>query len=199
MLSPMGILNHYDTDRHIIFPTVDRFAKNRHWGGGIAAHGKATASFDIGDENHTRFSIEPELTCDYVNLWEESYREDGANSLNLAMPAKHTAYLSPTALLNFSLPLYHSNTWRSHLLAGSGYTGTYILSPYTTSAHLSNTISCQPNFTTTSYSTRFHQVTGRAQLHLENRRGSSMNLAYEVTAGNSALNHSLQLRAEWLL
>jgi outer membrane autotransporter protein len=83
----LGAFNHYKTERHIIFGTIDRDAQSQHHGNGLLAH--------LGFEYqvcHPRFQWTPYCNLDYAFQHERHYTESGAGSLNLHVQSFDTSY-----------------------------------------------------------------------------------------------------------
>ena len=76
--SILGEANWYDTNRHIIFDTVNRTARGSHTGQGLLFHIGGGAWIKAG-----YVDISPFANFDLIAMQENSYTESGADALNL--------------------------------------------------------------------------------------------------------------------
>ena len=84
----IGASNHYKVDRHIPISTLNRHA--RHSNSGF----EFLTSADYGYKfTGPKYIVTPFLRVDYVFLHQNSYREDGAISLNLESKGKTTQWM----------------------------------------------------------------------------------------------------------
>lgn len=98
--SVMGGCNFYHTDRHIQFSSInsiDRHAKGTHGGQEGSLNCKGALTF-----NWQHATLAPFARLDFVLLRENSFQESGAKSLNLAIKAKNSNFLSTEGGLDFS-------------------------------------------------------------------------------------------------
>jgi len=159
----LGAYNHYNIDRQITFPGLERTANNHHNSYDLLTRVDIGYKFKVYVPGHIGyFFIFPEARLSYLNIYEESYTESRANSLNLAVDSKHTAFLEPNVLIKFLKDFYTSKYcvtptlqvgWISSIPLSSGR--------YTSKFHKQKT--CQPNFTVQS----LHDMTNHLSLGTE--------------------------------
>ncbi len=100
----MGSYQHYQGKRKIAFGGIDRSAHGNHHGLEGAVHLKGGA---LLNRNFVRLA--PFLRLDYLYLYESSYRETGAESLNLDIKARHADLLVSGAGIDASICLTKKN------------------------------------------------------------------------------------------
>ncbi len=100
----IGSYQHYRGKRDIAFGGVDRRARGSHNGFEGAAHLKGGALF-----NRKFLRLAPFLRLDYLYLYESSYRETGAESLNLKIKTRHADLLVSGAGIDTSICMTKKN------------------------------------------------------------------------------------------
>lgn len=95
--SLLGFVDHYRVRRHIHFATIDRHAKNNHYGWGINPHLGAGLYW-----NFCTIDIIPFIDIDYYYIDQKKYHEHGAGSLNLHVRRNHSNLLRVESGLRFT-------------------------------------------------------------------------------------------------
>jgi autotransporter-associated beta strand protein len=95
----IGGYNYYKTTRHIEFGellTINRHTKGTHQGV------EASGYVQIGLKTSVQaLSLSPFLSCDFIYLYEGSFKEKGANSIDLKVDAKHSDLFVGQAGIDF--------------------------------------------------------------------------------------------------
>nr|NGX63460.1 hypothetical protein [Candidatus Anoxychlamydiales bacterium] len=92
-----GSGNFYKTKRKIRFADVSRSAKSKHAGFDINAHAGSGLDFLMANDLY----FQPTLDIDYTYVWQDGFKERGANALNLIVDTSNFYRLRGVALLNF--------------------------------------------------------------------------------------------------
>jgi outer membrane autotransporter protein len=93
----MGAYDFYQTDRYIAFSSIRRHAHGSHGGQEGSFHLKGALTFD-----QKKTIISPFARLDFLYLFENSFRETGAKSLNLNVKAKKSDLLQTEAGIDIS-------------------------------------------------------------------------------------------------
>ena len=81
----MGAYNDYEAHRKIKFSTVERTAKSTPQGSEVAANSEIGLLFKVGKN----FDVGPFVMLDYIHLHQDSFRESGADGLDLKIREKN--------------------------------------------------------------------------------------------------------------
>ncbi|MCP5490792.1 MAG: autotransporter-associated beta strand repeat-containing protein [Chlamydiales bacterium] len=103
----LGSYNLYNINRKIDFLDLKRTAHNKHHSYDVLARLDGGYKFRVltgGDLEY--FFFLPEASISYLNIFENSYTESGASSINLAVDSKYSAFLQPTVLFKFLRDFY---------------------------------------------------------------------------------------------
>lgn len=92
-----GAVNFFDIDRNIRFPGVRRTAHNSHHSYDIL--GRFDGGVRIVWQQVDPFFLTPTIRLSYFNMFEQSYTESGADSINLRVDSKYSSFLQPEATL----------------------------------------------------------------------------------------------------
>ena len=85
----MGAYNDYEAHRKIKFPAINRTAKSTPQGAELAVYGDVGFLF----EPAKHFELGPFISLDYIHLHQKSFRESGAQGLNLKIREKNADVL----------------------------------------------------------------------------------------------------------
>lgn len=142
------------------------------------------------------FFLQPELLIDQLNVFQESFRENGAGSIDLAVKRKHTSFLR--SLIN--LKFVKEWTFCNLCLAPSVNVGWFRTTPLTgrhyTASFRRDTF-CEPNFSVTSFSQVIDQVLVGAQFLLSSQGDFSVSLGYEGRFGNGSKVNEIDVALDW--
>ncbi len=84
----IGSYNHYHAKRHIKFPGINRHARNEHGGYELAGSLGTGLLFTPG-----RYQVQPYARADYIFTHQDSFKEHGAKSIDLAIEDKGSRYV----------------------------------------------------------------------------------------------------------
>ena len=97
-MSAYGAYNGYSGERNLEFSGVNRVAKNSHNGAEFIGH----LDFGLFLANAVlNLEIRPNVSLDYIYIHEESFKEKGADSLNLHVDNKNYQLWRPEVGINF--------------------------------------------------------------------------------------------------
>ena len=154
----MGSYNYYDIDRNIKFPGVNRTASNKHHSYDVLARLDGGYRFRIntgGKFDH--FFILPEARLSYLNIFEERYTESGADSINLTVDSKYSAFLQPNVLVKF-LRDFHTRTLCVTPAFQVGWISNISLSSGNYKSRFYKQETCQPHFVVKSFTRNTNQL-----------------------------------------
>jgi len=128
-----GAVNFFSMDRKINFPGIKRTAHNTHHSYDIL--GRFDGGYQFVVQQPSPFFFVPTFRLGYLNIFEESYTESGADSINLAVDSKYSAFLQPEVLMRMRKEVYTENLcivpkfelgWISNIPLSSGnYTSSF--------------------------------------------------------------------------
>jgi outer membrane autotransporter protein len=188
----LGTGNFYDVDRKIVFPGLDRKAKSHPTTWNLSEI--LLAGFRLGP--FSNLFIQPELLLDQLNIFQENFKENGANSIDLSVKRKYSSFLRSLVNLKFVkewtccnmciTPRVNAGWLRTTPLTGGHYTASFRADTF-----------CEPNFSVTSFNQIIDQVLVGAQLLISSQRGFTISLGYEGKFGEKAKVHELNMAADW--
>ena len=154
----LGSYNYYDIDRKIKFPGVNRTATNKHHSYDVLARLDGGYKFRVNVKgNLSYFYILPEARISYLNIFEERYTESGADSINLTVDSKYSAFLQPNLLVKF-LRDFHTNTWCIMPAFQVGWISNIWLSSSNYKSRFYKQQTCEPHFVVKSFSRNTNQL-----------------------------------------
>lgn len=154
----LGSYNYYNIDRKIKFPGVNRTATNKHHSYDVLARLDGGYKFRVNVKgNLSYFYILPEARVSYLNIFEERYTESGANSINLTVDSKYSAFLQPNLLIKF-LRDFHTNTWCIMPAFQVGWISNIWLSSRNYKSRFYKQQTCEPHFVVKSFSRNTNQL-----------------------------------------
>ncbi len=181
----VGALTFYDVDRRVRFGSIKRTAHSDHmsWNGLVRIAGGGKFSLFSLQKN---FFVCPEFAVNYLNIWETNYQEGGADSINLVVKAKHSAFLNPRANIRFVKEFFQAwgcfaasfrAGWESFIpLSDARYNRTSFLNQKT----------CEPFFFVEGFTKTIHQVVLGARLELTRCHYLSLSLDGQASLNNKA-------------
>lgn len=176
----LGSYNFYDIDRNIRFPGVNRTATNKHHSYDVLARIEGGYKFYIytgGDLDH--FYILPEARLSYLNIFEERYTESGADSINLTVDSKYSAFLQPNLLVKF-LKHHHMGSWCITPAFQVGWISNIQLSSGNYKSRFYKQQTCQPHFVVKSYHRNTNQLSLGLDLNLRHIKDWIIDMGYKV-------------------
>jgi outer membrane autotransporter protein len=188
-----GTLNFYHVKRKMIFPGYENKAKNYH------------RSFDlltkvlIGGKIHAAelLRFQPEAQLDYVNVYEEKYKETKAGSVSLKVKSKHSAYLRGT----FTMKGVVEKEFENSCFNASFKTGFFVTNPLYSADYTSafkDSPGCASNFTVSSYKdTMVQAVLGAGLSFMKSCMGGSVNYEGSFGYGGDPNANELTLSGFW--
>ncbi|MEM7175895.1 MAG: autotransporter domain-containing protein [Chlamydiota bacterium] len=195
-VSLVGARTFYDVNRVLRFGTIRRTAHHNHksWNGVVGIGGGGKFATPAIQQN---FFIAPEAKVNYFAMRESSYQETGADSINLVVEPKHSAFLNPQVDLKFIKEFPYQDGcfsitiwggWQSFIpLSNARYDHTVFLNQQT----------CQPFFFVEGITTAVHQPTIGAMISLIHCDHLSLKLDYEASLADHAPMHQGAVRFFW--
>ncbi|MCP5506150.1 MAG: autotransporter domain-containing protein [Chlamydiales bacterium] len=144
-------------DRKISFPGLSRTARSHFTCYDLLARldGGYQISVSAPNKDQGPFLLVPEASLSYLNVWQGSFSENGAGTLNLNVKSKHTAFLQPEVLLKILKECYVGDSCVIPMVK-VGYVGKVPLSSANYQATL-DIIDCPSDMTVKS----FHKTTSQ--------------------------------------
>ncbi|QVL55702.1 MAG: autotransporter domain-containing protein [Simkaniaceae bacterium] len=176
----MGSYNYYDIDRNIKFPGVNRTASNKHHSYDVLARLDGGYKFRIntgGKLDH--IFILPEARVSYLNIFEERYTESGADSINLTVDSKYSAFLQPNILVKF-LRDFHTPTLCVTPAFQVGWISNISLSSGNYKSRFYKQETCQPHFVVKSFTRNTNQLSLGLDLNIRHISDWIIDLGYRV-------------------
>lgn len=138
-----GSIDFYKVKRHVQFASIDTNAENRHKNYNVLCRADLGAKLNVGE--HEDVFFEPQLSFNYVNLFQESYSEKGAsNFINLSVKHKHSVILQP----NGGIKIIKEISKSTYCFAPNIFVGWLANVPITSGNYISNFYQMQiPNLT----------------------------------------------------
>ena len=175
----------YNVNRHIHFNQIDRTAHNTHTSWNLLGSLQGNAKIPL-KHFQDNFFICPEVQADYFNIWESDYQESGANSINLAVERKHSAFFHAELDLKFvkEFPL----SWGSIAAALRTGAETFVLLSDTRYERVQffGQETCQPFFSVEGLIGTVYQAVLGGQLSVVGSEHISFGLNYEASFGTHA-------------
>ncbi|VHO02956.1 autotransporter-associated beta strand repeat-containing protein [Candidatus Rhabdochlamydia sp. T3358] len=188
----LGTGNFYDVDRRVVFPGIDRKAHSHPSTWDLSE--VILAGFKL--EPFYNFFVQPEFLIDQLNIFQESFHESGAGSIDLSVKRKYASFLRSLINLKFVkewafcnmclAPSVNVGWLRTTPLTGRHYTASFRKDTF-----------CEPNFSVTSFSEVVDQVLVSGQLLFSSQGGFSMSLGYEGRFGNGSKVNEVDVALDW--
>jgi outer membrane autotransporter protein len=191
----LGAFNHYELDRQIHLPGIERVAHSHHHSYEVLLNATTSYNYRFKGGN-TSFILTPEVGLSYLNIFENSYTETGAGSINLHVNSKYTAFLRPEALLKFGVELQAGNAviipslkmgWVSNLTLSSGnYVGEF-----------SKQKLCASHFVVKSFHLKSNQALIGGNLFIKGFKNFTYDLGYEAQIFDKSVVQSANMNFNW--
>lgn len=176
----LGSYNYYDVDRKIKFPGINRTATNNHHSYDVLARLDGGYKFRLNPGgNLGHIYILPEARVSYLNIFEEGYTESGADSINLSVDSKYTAFLQPNVLVKF-LRDFHTQNWCIMPAFQVGWISNIWLSSSNYKSRFYKQEVCQPNFVVKSYSRNTNQISLGLDVNFRRMNDWIIDVGYRV-------------------
>lgn len=193
-----GSMNFYSIDRELRFIGLHRTAHNSHHSFGLLTRIDGGYKFTFyRSENRLPITLLPTARLSYFNLFEESYTESGAGSVNLKINSKYSSYLQPEILLKLLRKIYIQDlciTPTFHL----GWIGNFTLSSGTyTSRFAINESFCKSHFSVDSYDRNTNQLSMGAALLIKRFDQWQVEISYETRLLDRLFINNATLNADW--
>ncbi len=174
----LGAANFYDVDRTIQFPGVNRKATNHHTSWDVVTKAVIGGIF----RGKRGLSLQPAVSVEYFNSFEESYHEEGANSINLSVSSQYSAYIRSLVGMELSKEWFYS-----HFSFRPGVSLSWLMTAPTTAnqyqAKFTQGTFCQNYFKANSYHNDINQVQVGGNFCFKFGERSNLKLAYEGAFG----------------
>ena len=172
------------------FAAIDRTAKSHHMGGELC--GRLQGGLDIMLKNDCH--LHPYLILDSYNLFESSYQEHGAGSLDLDVKSHYSGMMR----LNPALGMLKKFSIKDNCLAFYLYAG-YVLEMPVTQAIWKSELSgcCCHILTGQSFHKNRNQLSFGTSFKADLRVGPTLSLHYECNMGSNYLSHNASMAAGW--
>jgi outer membrane autotransporter protein len=190
----LGAGNFYDVDRKIIFSGLSRKANSNFntWNiSEIILAGVRLEPFNIYN-----FFIQPELMLDQLNVFQEDIQENNANSIDLSVRSKYSAFLRSLVNAKFVKEFCISNVFvvpslnvgwlRTTPLTGSHYT-----------AHFRADTFCAPSFAVRSFHQAIDQLLVGVQLLVSCQGDFQLSIGYEGSFGKGTKVNEMNIAMRW--
>ena len=188
-ISALGGGSENDLKRKITFATVDRTARSDFWGYFATAHLGLKTNWNCGCS-----TFEPFALADYHYYTHESFKEKGANSLNLNVKSKDQHMIRAEA----GLLWYYEADCGCYCYApylGLSYVGEFPLNKSKQPASFTGR-SCVIN--ATSYDSSVHLGAPQAGVKWTHCNGASILLGYKGLFNNKTHINEIEGRFEWV-
>ena len=194
----LGSYKAYDIDRNIRFPGVNRTASNKHHSYDVLARVDGGYKFRIntGSDLH-HFFILPETRVSYLNIFEEGYTESGADSINLAVDSKHSAFLQPTVLVKFLHDFYSPGLCITQAIH-AGWTSNIPLSSGNYTSRFYKQSTCQSHFVVKSFHDTSNHMTIGGDLIFRTDSNWIFEIGYKAEVFDHSTVQSGKLKMEKL-
>ena len=193
-----GSLNFYSINRDIRFTGLHRTAHSSHRSLGLLARIDGGYKFTFyRTENELPFTILLTARLSYFNLFEESYKETGAKSINLKINSKYSSYLQPEFLVKF-LREIHVDTLCITPIFHLGWIGNYSLTSETYTSRFSiNEPFCKSSFSINSYDKNTNQLSLGMTLLLKQFDLWQIEISYEARLLDHLFINNATIHADW--
>ncbi|WP_420422517.1 autotransporter-associated beta strand repeat-containing protein [Simkania sp.] len=192
----LGAYNTYSIDRHIHYPGVNRTAHSSHHSYDVLARVDGGYKFRVNiGGNIDHFFILPEARLSYLNMFENGYTESGADSINLKVDRKYSAYLQPTVLVKFLRDFYTPSVCITPVIQLGWISNIPLTSGKRTARFYKQTI-CESSFTVKSYHKSTNQFTVGGELVLRTNNDWIIELGYKADLFDNAAIQSGKVKVE---
>jgi hypothetical protein len=145
--------------------------------------------------DRSRIFIQPEGRLSYLNIFEERYTESGADSINLTVDSKYSAFLQPTVLVKFLRETYCSGYCLSQAIH-VGWISNIPLSSGNYKSRFFKQETCQPHFVVKSFHDATNQLTVGGELVFRTDSDWIIELGYKADVFDNSTVQSGKLKVE---
>jgi len=190
----LGTVNFYDVYRNIQFANIDRTASNRHIDWNITNNLDMGMKWFIGKQG---FFIEPFYEAVFVQSFQSSYNESGANSLNLDVQREFASFFRSDLELNIGQVFCagKQTTVVADVMVGWMKTVQFSNGNYT--ATLLGGSDCEPNFTVQGYDTSPSQIHYGASITGEIQNRFALGVNYDGSSFGKNSVQEVRVRFQW--
>jgi autotransporter-associated beta strand protein len=190
----LGTVNFYDVYRNIQFANIDRTASNRHLDWNITNNLDMGMKWFIGKQG---FFIEPFYEAVFVQSFQSSYNESGANSLNLDVQREFASFFRSDLELNIGQVFCagKQTTVVADVMVGWMKTVQFSNGNYT--ATLLGGSDCEPNFTVQGYDTSPSQIHYGASITGEIQNRFALGVNYDGSSFGKNSVQEVRVRFQW--
>ncbi len=140
--------------------------------------------------------FQTEVQLNYINFFEEAYREIGAGNANLEVNHKHSVYLQPNAKVKLIKEFYSQNfCFTPNIFMGWLANIPIISGRYR--AHMYNIITGSSNFTVTTYHDYINQLTFGGEFSMNQCKNFLFTVGYEGSVFDQLNVQAVRIRFEW--
>ena len=192
----LGAYNTYNLDRHIRYPGIKRTASSSHHSYDVLARLDGGYKFRVNIRgNIDHFFILPEARLSYLNLFEDGYTESGADSINLKVDSKYSAYLQPTLLVKFLRDFYTPSVCVTPVIQLGWISNIPLTSGKRTARFYKQTL-CESSFTVKSYHKSTNQFSVGGELVLRTNNDWIIEFGYKADLFDNAAIQSGKVKVE---
>jgi len=193
-----GSFNFYSVERKIRIPGISREAQNDHYSFGLLLRGDAGYKITfVTEENDYPMSFIPTVRLSYMNVFEESYKETGAKSLNMDVSSKYTAFLQPELIIKMLREVYFSDS----CLISSFHLGYVANIPVSSATYTSKFVGdenfCESNFTVQTFDRTSHQCAFGLEFIYKKANKYEVGVGYEARAFDKLYVSSAKIHVDW--
>lgn len=192
----LGGRTFYDVDRTIEFTGVKRTAHNDHKSWDAQATLSSGMRFKVPNAIQENFYLQPAANLSVISIFESGYQESGADSLNLSVQSKTSAFFKSQIDLRMIKDLHVKTV----CLSPSLRVGWLKYVPLTNGdyvARLYGQDTCQSDFLTETFDKSTDQLVLGAELLTSPHDHLSFELAYEANIGDHYFVQEGTFRLQW--
>jgi len=191
-----GSLSLYDVNRKIHLPLIKRRAKSNHASYDVSIGLIGGLKLQLPQTYADALFILPTCRLDYLTMFEEEYREERADALNLYVERKRSSFLRLDAKMKLLKHVYFG----LKRISPSIYAGFINTTPLSTDKYFSKLreeVKRREKMVVRSYRSSTNQVSLGAELTSSNSSGGSINMGYEVRLGGRETIHEGKFNLVW--
>lgn len=193
----LGTRSFYDVDRKIRFPGIRRTAHHDHKSWDILTGLTGGMKFKAVSSFQENLFFMPEAKLYYLNIFESGYRESGADSLNLSVKNKHSAYLQPEVTVRMIKDMQFENFCLSPSIF-VGWQGNILLTSGNYNFRFYKQETCEDNIAVKSYHSMVNQLILGIDLVGNYFQNVSFSIKYEANMGDNSSIQEGTARVDWL-
>jgi len=193
----LGTRSFYDIDRKIRFPGIRRTAHHNHKSWDILTGLTGGVRFKAVPSLQENLFFMPEMKVYYLNIFESGYQESGADSINLSVKNKHSAYLQPEVTIRMLKDMQYKNFCLSSSIF-IGWQGNVLLTSGNYDFRFYKQETCKDNIAVKSYHSTIDQLILGIDLVGNYLQNLSFSIKYEARMGDSSNIQEGTARVDWL-